>query len=139
MNSLTVFAVIMNALVFAVLVPVLEVNNSHLLNPHWPSHARLHEAWQLLTNAGIAVFALHLVLVRKQSLVAILLGLITCVSFLVAWATAASYGGSMLHSDGSQMAIAGVNVAVLVVAALTLLLGTCAAWHGITEQLPQER
>ena len=123
MNSLTPLAVTLNALVFALLVPVLEVNSSHLTNPDWPAHARLHEAWQLLTNAAIAVFSLYLLWVRKDRLVATLLGLITCGSFLVAWAAAGSYGGSMLHSDGSQMAIAGMNVAVLVVVALTLLLG----------------
>jgi len=122
MNRLTIVAVAMNAIVFALLIPVLELNSSHLTNPLWPSHARLHEAWQLLTNAAIAIFALRLAFSRKDSRIAIALCLITGVSFLIAWATSSSYGGSMLHSDGTQMAVAGINVAVLVVAALTLLL-----------------
>lgn len=122
MNRLTLVAVTMNAIVFALLIPVLELNSSHLTNPLWPSHARLHEAWQLLTNAAIAILALGLAFSHRDSLVAIVLCLITGVSFLIAWATSSSYGGSMLHSDGTQMAIAGVNVAVLVVAALTSLL-----------------
>jgi hypothetical protein len=122
MNRLTIVAVTMHAIVFALLIPVLELNSSHLTNPLWPSHARLHEAWQLLTNAGIAILALTLALRRRDSWVAITLCLITGVSFLVAWAASNSYGGSMLHSDGTQMAIFGINVAVLVVGALTLLL-----------------
>ena len=122
MNRLTIVAVTMNAIVFALLIPVLELNSSHLTNPLWPSHARLHEAWQLLTNAAIAILALRLAFSRRDSWVAIVLCLITEVSFLIAWATSSSYGGSMLHSDGTKMAIAGFNVAVLVVAALTLLL-----------------
>jgi hypothetical protein len=27
--------------------PLLEANVAHVLNPEWPPHARLHEAWQL--------------------------------------------------------------------------------------------
>jgi len=122
MNRLSIAAVTMNAIVFALLIPVLELNNSHLTNPLWPPHARLHEAWQLLTNAAIAILALRLVFSPRNGWVAIVLCLITGVSFLIAWATSSSYGGSMLHSDGTQMAIAGINVAVLVVAALTTLL-----------------
>jgi hypothetical protein len=122
MNRLTFVAVTMNAIVFVLLIPFFELNSSHLTNPLWPSHARLHEAWQLLTNAAIAIFALRLALNRRGPWIAIALCLIPGVSFLIAWATSASYGGSMLHSDGTQMAIAGINVAVLVVAAVTSLL-----------------
>ena len=122
MNKLTIISVILNAIVFALLIPVLELNSSHLLNPLWPSHARLHEAWQLLTNASIAIFALYLVYSRKSIMIGIRLCLITGVSFLIAWALGSTYGGSMLHSDGTQMAIAGVNVAVIIVAILTGLL-----------------
>lgn len=122
MNRLTITSVALNAAVFALLIPILEVNSSHLTNPLWPSHAKLHEAWQLLTNASIAILALRLAFSDKSGWISIALCLITQVSFLVAWATSSSYGGSMLHSDGTQMAIAGVNVAVLIVAALTTLL-----------------
>ncbi len=122
MNRLTIVAVTMNAIVFALLIPILELNSSHLTNPLWPPHARIHEAWQLLTNAAIAILALRLVFSRRDGWIAIVLCLITGVSFLIAWATSSTYGGSMLRSDGTQLAIAGINVAVLVVAALTTLL-----------------
>lgn len=122
MNRLTLISVALHAVVFALLIPVLEANSSHLTNALWPSHARLHEAWQLLTNAGIAVLALYLVISRKSAGTALALCLITGVSFLVAWATGGSYGGSMLHTDGTQMAVAGINVAVLIVMVLTVLL-----------------
>lgn len=48
-------AVTFAALLFGLIVPILEVNATHLLNPLWPSHGRLHEAWQLLTNTAIAL------------------------------------------------------------------------------------
>lgn len=122
MNKLTIVSVALSALVFAVLIPALELNSSHLFNPLWPSHARLHEAWQLLTNASIAILALYLVYSRKSPTIGIRLCLITGVPFLIAWAMGGTYGGSMLHSDGTQMAIAGVNAAVIIVAILTVLL-----------------
>ncbi len=43
-------------------------------------------------------------------------------SFLIAWVLGPTYGGSMLHTDGTQLAVAGVNVAVIVVFLVTSLL-----------------
>ncbi|MDP2323336.1 MAG: hypothetical protein Q8N51_04815, partial [Gammaproteobacteria bacterium] len=40
--------------------------------------------------------------------------------FLIAWALQGTYGGSMLHTDGTQIAIYGINVAVPIVALLLL-------------------
>lgn len=122
MNKLTIVAVALHALVFVVLLPILEINDTHLTNPEWPSHARLHEAWQLLTNAAIGLFALYLVATKKATLIGIRLCLIIAASFIVAYATSGTYGGSMLHSDGTELAIAGVNVAVLIVAVVGTLL-----------------
>lgn len=48
-------------LVPLILLPVLEVTDTHVFNPTWPPHARLHEVWQLTTNVGIALVALWLV------------------------------------------------------------------------------
>lgn len=42
-------------LVYAIAVPYLEVNASHVFNPMWAPHARLHEVWQLVTNCAIGV------------------------------------------------------------------------------------
>ena len=123
MNKLNLVAVGLCAAVFAVLIPILEVNPSHLTNPLWPEHARLHEAWQLLSNAGLSLFALYLVRTKATEMAGIIIALIIPVSFLIAWALGGVYGGSMLHTDGTQMAVAGINVAVIVVVALTALLG----------------
>lgn len=124
-SKLCLTTVTLSALVFVVLIPALELNDTHLFNPEWPSHARLHEAWQLLTNAGISVLALILVWRDRAPRIASGLALILCCSFLLAWVSAAMYGGSMLHSDGTQLAVGGVNLAVIVVGALTggLILG----------------
>ncbi|CAA0108842.1 Uncharacterised protein [Halioglobus japonicus] len=122
MPKFVTLSVGLSAIVFAVLIPVLELNSTHLTNPEWPSHARLHEAWQLLTNAAISVLALGCVWTNRAPRIGISLALMIGVSFLTAWALGSIYGGSMLHTDGTQMAVGGINVAVIVVIALTALL-----------------
>lgn len=37
-------------LLYAAGVPYLEVNETHVFNMEWPSHARLHNVWQLIES-----------------------------------------------------------------------------------------
>ena len=122
MHKFSTASVGLSAIIFAVLIPALELNSTHLTNPDWPSHARLHEAWQLLTNAAISVFALGCVWTARAPRTGISLALMICAPFLAAWALGSVYGGSMLHTDGTQIAVGGINSAVIVVIALTALL-----------------
>lgn len=123
MKYFSTITALLVALVFAITVPALELNDSHLTNPAWPEHARLHEAWQLLSNALIVVLAAWLVATRKAPLLGLTLAAIISLSFLFAWLTGDAYGGSMLHSDGTQMTVGGVNAAVLIVSLLAIMLG----------------
>lgn len=99
----------------AVIVPILEVGPTHVFNPDWPGHARLHEVWQLLGNSLLCLTSLWLAWGRRQMALACLLGLIPCMTFLAAFALSPLYGGTMLHSDGTELAIGGVNLAVIVI------------------------
>ena len=122
MTKFVTASVGLSAVIFTVLIPLLELNSTHLTNPDWPSHARLHEAWQLLTNAAISMLALGCVWTARAPRIGISLALTICASFLIAWALGSVYGGSMLHSDGTQIAVVGINAAVIVVGAVTALL-----------------
>lgn len=114
--------VTVSALVSGAIIPVLELNESHLFNSNWPAHARLHEAWQLTTNSAISALAVFLIWSGRAPRLAILLSLIISIPFLLAFAAASTYGGSMLHSDGTQMAVGGMNLAVLIALVLSSLL-----------------
>jgi hypothetical protein len=103
----------------AVLVPILEVGPTHVFNPDWPGHARLHEVWQLIGNTALCFFSFWLAWQRRDWVLACILGLIPCLGFLTALGLAPLYGGTMRHSDGTELAIGGVNVAVIVVALST--------------------
>lgn len=112
-------ALILFMLPVGVLVPILEIGPTHVFNPDWPGHARLHEVWQLLANGVLAALAIWLAAARNQSRLASLIGLVLNGSFLVAVLLSPVYGGTMRHSDGTELAVGGINLAVVVMAAGT--------------------
>lgn len=114
--------VTVSALISGIIIPILELNETHLFNSIWPAHARLHEAWQLITNSALSALAVFLIWSRRAPRLAILLSLIISVPFLLAFAAGSTYGGSMLHSDGTQLAVWGINLGVLVALVLSSLL-----------------
>lgn len=114
--------VTVSALISGITIPILELNETHLFNSIWPAHARLHEAWQLITNSALSALAVFLIWSRRAPRLAILLSLIISVPFLLAFAAESTYGGSMLHSDGTQLAVWGINLGVLVALVLSSLL-----------------
>lgn len=132
MPKITILSVALCAFVLSVVIPFMEISNSHLLNPEWPGHARLHEAWQLLENAAISILAFILVWKGIAPRLGIVLGLILSTSFLIAWVAGPLYGGSMVHSDGTNFTIGGISVVVVGVAVISglLLLG----WLALARQ-----
>lgn len=97
---------------YAVAVPFLEWNSSHVFNPEWPSHARLHEVWQLATNCGIGLFSLWLVWFKDRLRLAGLMTLLVTGGFFIAYYFRSVYGGSMLISDGTEKLVLGINIGV---------------------------
>lgn len=100
-------------LLYALAVPLLELNSTHVFNPHWPAHARLHNAWQLVTNSAFGLWALWLTWRQHNVRLPSLMALLITGGFLFAYALQDSYGGSMQHSDGTELTLFGVNVGVL--------------------------
>jgi len=122
MSKLATASVCLSVIIFVVLIPVLEVSPTHIFNPEWPSHARLHVAWQLMTNAALSILALGCVWSARSPRIGIGIALIPIASFLMAFILRSVYGGSMVHTDGTQIAVGGINVAVLIMIPLTALL-----------------
>lgn len=100
-------------LIYAIGVPILEINNTHVFNQDWTPHARIHEVWQLLTNSGIGLFSFWLVWNKQKIIVPSLLGLLITGGFLVAFVLKDFYGGSMKYLDGSEKAVLGINIGIL--------------------------
>lgn len=129
MSKLALISITFSALIYAGLLPYLEISDTHLLSPDWPAHARFHNAWQLLANAALSIFAIFLVWKGPAPKVGIGIALAINISLLMALATGSIYGGSnILNSDGTELAVGGINIAALVIGISTALLfmGYCA-------------
>ncbi len=100
-------------LIYAVGVPILEINSTHVFNPDWTPHVRIHEVWQLITNSGIGLFCLWLVWHKQKIFLPSILGLLITGSFLLAFILKDLYGGSMKYLDGSEKTILGINIGIL--------------------------
>ena len=107
------FAITFSIILYAIVVPILEVNETHVLNPDWTPHARIHEVWQLITNSSIGILCLWLVWFKKETNASALLSLLITGGFLLAYILKDSYGGSMEFLDGSEKTILGINIGIL--------------------------
>lgn len=104
---------------FLLIVPILEISDTHVFNPDWPAHARLHEVWQLTTNMGLGALSLWLAWTTKHLRIASAVGLLVTMGFLTAFMLSDGYGGSMRHTDGTELALLGVNASVVVMGLAT--------------------
>ena len=105
--------VTISVLLYAIGVPYLEINDTHVFNPDWAPHVRIHEVWQLITNSSIGLFCLWLAWVQGRVILSSLLSLFITGSFLAALALQDSYGGSMKYLNGSEKTILGLNISVV--------------------------
>lgn len=111
------------ALLYGLGVPLLEINQTHVFNPQWEAHARLHEVWQLATNSALALLALWLTWRRQQIRLASLLSMLVTGGFLFAYFARHFYGGSMVLSDGSEKLVLGINLGLFAFGIVFVLLG----------------
>ncbi len=100
-------------LIYALLIPILEISPSHVFNPNWPAHALLHEVWQLMSNSMMGVYCLWLIWKEGKIFAPSLISLLVMGGFLMAYALRNLYGGSMVHSDGSEIAVTILNMGEL--------------------------
>lgn len=123
MPKLSLISVTFSALIFVVLLPYLEISETHIFNPEWPGHARFHNAWQLTANAALSVLALALVWKQSAPKIGMGIALIINVSLLIALMAGPLFSGStIIVSHSSDLAIGGINVAAIVIGFSTVLL-----------------
>lgn len=101
-------------MVFGLLIPLLEVNPTHVFNPDWPQHARFHNVWQLLTNTGLALLGLWLVWLRGQIGLAALIGGWVMASVVLAHGLGPVYDGAVTYEGGTELALAGLPFGVVI-------------------------
>ncbi len=97
---------------YAIAVPLLEVNDSHVFNPAWVPHARVHEVWQLIANTSLGLFAAWRLWRNRDLRTATVVNGIVMLSFLAAYALRDTYGGSMVVEGRGELRLLGLNIAV---------------------------
>lgn len=117
------YIITFSILLYAIVVPILEINETHVFNRDWTPHVRIHEVWQLITNSSIGVFSLWLVWFKNNTKTSAMLSLFITGGFLLAYSLQNFYGGSMKYLDGSEKTFLGINIGLLGFGlAFTLLL-----------------
>lgn len=100
-------------LLYTLGLPFLEINSSHVFNPDWTPHVRIHEVWQLITNSSIGILCLWYIWIKNQITVSAVLSLLITGGFLSAFMLKGFYGGSMQYLDGSEKTLLGINIGIV--------------------------
>ena len=104
------------------ILPVLvDVNPSHLLNPDWDSHARVHEAWRLSTDFLIFSLALFLLWNKGMEKLACLLSLCIHFGFVIGTSLMPLYGGEPVGEGILEPEIVDIPLNVLFFYSMFLL------------------
>ena len=98
---------------YALGVPILEINESHVFNPDWTPHVRIHEVWQLITHSSIGLLCLWLLWIKHQVVISAVLSILVTGGFIAAFLIKDLYGGSMKYLDGSEKTVLDINIGVL--------------------------
>ena len=99
-------------LLYAIGVPYLEINDTHVFNPYWPPHVKIHEVWQLTTNSALGALTLWLIWKENHVMLGALISLLVTGGFLFAYSIKDLYGGSMKYLDGSEKTVFEINIGV---------------------------
>ncbi|MDE0885380.1 MAG: hypothetical protein OSB70_07585 [Myxococcota bacterium] len=116
------------ALFLAIVPPLVDLNETHLLNPAWTGHARLHTAWLLSSNSMISLLSLWILWrgawagTREAILLATALVGSILAGFFVAAASHPLYGGAFADAGGVPPILGGLDANIVIFSALSLLL-----------------
>ncbi|MEL6919891.1 MAG: DUF6640 family protein [Pseudomonadota bacterium] len=109
--------------IFYGLVPAIaDLNETHLFNPLWSEHARLHGAWFLAFAAGIALIGLFLIWARDDVFLPITFGLMFVAGFWVATIFGPMYGGALVDENGYVQKILGIESNMFLFSVVGILL-----------------
>ena len=72
---------------------LLDIGDTHLFNPDWDEHSRVHEVWRLATNFMITFLGLYLIWKKNMLSIASLLSLCMILGFMISIITMPFYNG----------------------------------------------
>ena len=110
------------ALICAGLGPLsIDVGITHLLNPDWDAHARVHEVWRLSTNLFISFIGLYLIWIMQKELLAALLSLCLLLGFWVSVFLMPFYDGLAVGQGVDELEPFGVPINIISFAVVSII------------------
>jgi hypothetical protein len=107
---------------------LLDIGDTHLFNPNWDEHSRVHEVWRLATNFMIAFLGLYLIWKKNMHSIASLLSLCMILGFMISVITMPFYNGLAVGIGIDELRPFGIPlnilsfIVVLIVQTISLLL-----------------
>ena len=107
------------------IVPIIvDIGPSHLLNPDWDAHARVHEVWRLSTNFLIFSLGIYLLWMKKNERLPAFLSLCIHLGFVFSAATMSLYGGAATGEGLTEPSVTGIPVNVSLFSAMFVIQST---------------
>jgi len=107
---------------YAIGVPLLELNDTHVFSSNWTPHARLHEVWQLIANSSLGFLSLWLLWFQDKVILSAVISLLITGSLLLACLLQDTYGGSIIYAGGGDSTVLGFNTGAMAAGLVTALL-----------------
>ena len=107
---------------------LLDIGDTHLFNPDWDDHSRVHEVWRLATNFMIALLGLYLIWKNNMLFLASLLSLCMILGFMISIITMPFYKGLAVGNGIDELSPFGIPlnifsfIVVLALQTISLLL-----------------
>lgn len=120
----------LGTMVYSIIPAIADLNETHLLNPAWSEHARLHSAWFLAFTAAMAFMSLFILWKRDQLLLPSVVGLSFAGGFWVAVLTAPFYCGALVDKNGIETVVFSLDANVVTFSVLATIF-LCALTYAL--------
>jgi hypothetical protein len=107
---------------------LLDIGDTHLFNPSWDEHSRVHEVWRLATNFMVASLGLYLIWSKHMLSIASLLSLCMILGFMISVITMPLYNGLAVGIGINELDPFGIPlnifsfIVVLIIQIVSILL-----------------
>ena len=87
---------------------LLDIGDTHLFNPDWDEHSRVHEVWRLSTNVLIGILGLYLIWYKNKNLLPAMLSSCLIIGFFISVITMPLYDGLSVGNGITELSPYGI-------------------------------
>ena len=128
MNQMARLTLTLATLFYGFMPVLVDVSSTHLLHPAWSPHARFHMVWLLSVGVSTACLALWLLWIRRDGILAGILGLLFTGGFFVAALTRNLYQGAFTEPGGVETLLLGLDIGIFAFGGNLILIAVSMAF-----------